>query len=57
MARAKAEGAPELCAITHEDNGTALALFHKLGFRMKGNEKEPPVQGRKKLILARTLPD
>ena len=64
MARAKAEGAPELSVITNEDNRTALGLFHKLGFYVRRiqafdekGEKKTPLQRRKKAILAKTLGD
>jgi ribosomal protein S18 acetylase RimI-like enzyme len=57
MARAKAEGAPELRVFTYEDNRAALGLFHTLGFRVKAGEKRPLVQGRNPLILARALVD
>jgi ribosomal protein S18 acetylase RimI-like enzyme len=57
MARAKAEGALELSVITNEDNWTALGLFHKLGFRTRRIGQKPSWQGRKKVILVRTLVD
>jgi ribosomal protein S18 acetylase RimI-like enzyme len=57
MARAKADGASELSVITNEGNRTALGLFHKLGFRTKRIAKETALQGRKNVILVRTLVD
>jgi len=57
MATAKAAGASELSVITNEDNRTALGLFHKLGFRTRRIREKSSWQGRKKVILVRTLVD